>query len=289
MIVHSHIRTLACAAAALSLTAGAMAGTDAKEAKTVIEKARESCISGDLGIDVYSQYVFHGLVLENQGAILQPYANIYFKLYEGDGFLNQASLNVGIWNSLHSNHPVVSSTRWWYEFDFLAGFAFTFAKNFSFSPTYVAYTSPGDYFATSHVLQLRLAYNDADLLGKFALNPYVMTEIELDGKAGNGTDEGAYYEVGLTPGATVGPITISIPLKVGFGSHDYYAGNAGYGFFSGGVALSCGIPMPECLGTWTASVNATYYHFGDAGDDANAVKNSDDHAFVFGGGIKVAF
>lgn len=284
-------KNCALIAAMLAIPAVSFAGTGApaKESKAVIEKAKESCISGDIGIDVYSQYVFHGLVLENQGAILQPYADFSFKLYEGDGFINQLALNLGIWNSFHSNHPVTSSTRNWYEFDFLAGFAVTFAKNFTFAPTYVAYTSPGDYFSTAHVLQLRLGYNDGDLLGKFALNPYVMAEIELDGKAGNGTDEGVYYELGLSPGTTLGPIAVSFPLKVGFGSNDYYAGNAGYGFFSGGVALAYEIPMPECLGKWTASANATYYHFGDAGDDATNVKNSDDHAFVFGGGVKVAF
>ncbi len=277
--------------AMLAIPASGMAGTDApsKEVKSVVEKVKESCISGDLGIDVYSQYVFHGLVLENQGAILQPYANFYFKAYEGDGFINQVDLVLGVWNSFHSNHPSTATTRSWYEFDFVAGVAINFAKNFTFSPSYVAYTSPGDYFSTAHVLQVRLAYNDSDLLGAFALNPYVMAEIELDGKAGNGDDEGVYYEVGISPGTTLGPVSVSFPIKAGFGSSDYYADNAGYGFFSAGVALEYPLPLPECFGTWTANANATFYHFGDAGDEATTVKNSDDHAFVFGGGVRVEF
>ncbi len=281
----------ALVAAMLAIPAVSFAGigAPAKEAVTVIEKVKESCISGDLGIDVYSQYVFHGLVLENQGAILQPYANFYFKVYEGDGFLNQIDVVLGVWNSFHSNHPSLSTTRSWYEFDFLAGFNFNFAKNFTISPIYVAYTSPGDYFNTAHVLQVRFAYNDGDLLGAFALNPYVMAEFELDGKAGNGTDEGIYYEVGIAPGTTLGPIAVSFPIKAGFGSNDYFANDENYGFFAAGVALGYQLPMPECLGTWTASANATYYHFGDAGDDATIIKNSDDHAFVFGGGVRVEF
>jgi hypothetical protein len=277
-------------AAMLAIPAVGLAGTGApaKESKSVVEKVKESCISGDIGIDVYSQYVFHGLVLENQGAILQPYANFYFKVYEGDGFLNQVDVVLGIWNSFHSNHPSLSTTRSWFEFDFLAGLNFNFAKNFSFSPTYVAYTSPGDYFSTAHVLQLRLAYDDTDLLGAFALHPYVLAEIELEGKAGNGTDEGEYYEIGIAPGTTLGPVALTIPIKVGFGANDYYTDD-GYGFFSAGVQLGYQLPMPECLGVWTASAGATFYHFGDPQDDATAIKNGDDHAWVFNGGVKVAF
>ena len=241
-------------------------------------------------MDAYSQYVFHGITLENQGAILQPYANIYFNLYEGAGFLNNVSLNLGVWNSFHSNHTVASSTRNWFEFDFLAGLSFTFGKYFTLSPGYVAYTSPGDYFSTAHVAQLKLSVDDSDFLGAWALNPYVMVEAELDGKAGNGTDEGFYYEVGIAPGCKAGPVAISLPIKAGFGSNDYYAENAGYGFFSAGVALGYDLAfVPECYGTWTVSASATYFNYGDVNARATSVKNDEVNAVVFGGGLKVAF
>lgn len=277
-------------AAMLAIPAIGFAGTGAPvtESKAVVEKVKESCITGDIGIDVYSQYVFHGLVLENQGAILQPYANFYFKLYEGEGFLTQADIILGVWNSFHSNHPSVSTTRSWYEFDFVAGMAFTFAKNFTIAPSYVAYTSPGDYFDTAHVLQVRVSYDDSDLLGAFSLSPYVLAEIELDGKAGNGPDEGQYYEIGIAPGTTLGPVSVSVPIKVGFGANDYYTDD-GYGFFSAGIAAEYPLPMPECLGAWNLTAGATFYHFGDPGDDATEIKNSDDHAWVFNGGLRVTF
>ena len=277
----------------LAIPAMSLAGTPAKEAKqskVIVEKTKESCITGDIGMDAYSQYVFHGITLENQGAILQPYADIYFKIYEGDGFLSNVSLNLGVWNSFHSNHPVASSTRNWFEFDFLAGLSFTFGKYFTLSPGYVAYTSPGDYFGTAHVAQVKLAVDDTDLLGAWALHPYVMVEAELDGKAGNGTDEGFYYEVGIAPGCKAGPVAISLPIKAGFGSNDYYAEDAGYGFFSAGVALGYDLAfVPECYGTWTVSASATYFNYGDANASANAVKNDEVNAVVFGGGLKVAF
>ena len=274
----------------LAIPALSLAGTPAKEMKKVVEKTKESCITGDIGLDVYSQYVFHGITLENQGAILQPYADIYFNIYKSDGFLSNVALNLGVWNSFHSNHPVNSTTRNWFEFDFLAGFSFTFGKYFTLSPGYVAYTSPGDYFATAHVAQVKLAVDDTDLLGAWALHPYVLVEAELDGKAGNGTDEGFYYEIGIAPGCKAGPVAISLPIKAGFGSNDYYAGDAGYGFFSAGIALGYDLAfVPECYGTWSVSANATYFHYGDANSGASAVKNDEEHAVVFGGGLKVAF
>ena len=275
---------------AISFAGTASAGKDYKDHKPVIEKCKESCITGDIGLDVYSKYVFHGLTLENQGAILQPYADIYFKLYSGEGALTDVSLNLGIWNSFHSHHTVTSSTRGWFEFDFLAGVSFTFAKNFVFSPSYVYYSSPGDYFESSHNLRLQLGYNDSDLLGKFALHPYFFAEIELDGKAGNGDDEGVYYEVGITPSFEAGPVTIGFPIKAGFGSNDYYSEDSGYGFFSAGIAASYGLKcIPECYGVWTVSAGATYFNFGNPGNGADGVKGDNTNDVVFNGGLQVAF
>ena len=44
-------------AAILSIPAISFAGTSGKDVKTVVEKCKESCITGDLGIDVYSKYI----------------------------------------------------------------------------------------------------------------------------------------------------------------------------------------------------------------------------------------
>lgn len=282
----------AVTAAIVAIPGIGFAGPVARESKQVVEQIKESCISGDIGLDITSNYVFHGIVQENQGVILQPYADWSFKVYQAEGFLNQVSLNFGVWNSFHSRHTsTASTTRSWYEFDFLAGASFTFAKNFVFTPTYVLYASPNDSFTESHNLQLKLSYNDSDLLGAFALNPYVLAEIELDGKAGNGSDEGVYYEVGIAPSREFGPVTVAIPLKAGFGASDYYAGNKGFGFFSAGVVASYQLAfIPECLGDWSVNANATYYEVGDCCDDANSVRGDEGtDTWSFGGGVRVDF
>lgn len=299
--------------ACLTAAIPAFAGTAAKESKPVVEKVKESCITGDIGVAMVSQYVTRGVVLENQGAIIQPFSDLYFKLYENDGFINKLSLNLGVWSSLHSRHTdagavsgaATSSTRYWYEFDWTVGLATTFAKNWTFTPSFYAFLSPNDGFSTFYGLNLNLAYNDSDLWGgKFALNPSVTVLFELENKAGTGADEGVYYEASLNPTFPVGPITVAIPLKAGFGSNDFYGSlggdgavhNEAFGYFSAGVTLSTPLKfIPECLGTWTVNANATFYYLGDGTSDFNtkprggSVRDFDTTEWVFGGGLTVAF
>src|SRR4051794_38768000 len=88
----------ALAAGIAAIPAVSFAGTESsgKDAKKLTEVVKESCITGDLGVNVVSEYISRGLVLENQGVIAQPYADLYFKLYSGDGFINKVTLNLGI-------------------------------------------------------------------------------------------------------------------------------------------------------------------------------------------------
>src|SRR4051812_16446544 len=155
MTTKSIAKACVLTAGILSLPAFSYAGQEVKETKEVVEKCKESCITGDLGVNIVSQYISRGVIFENQGGIIEPYADLYFKLYEGEGFMNKVSLNLGIWNSFHSyktdaglysgthvtdvttyktddgfngteihekHHGVstqkASSTRAWYEFDF---------------------------------------------------------------------------------------------------------------------------------------------------------------------------
>jgi hypothetical protein len=324
-----------CVLTAGILTAPALsfAGTPSKEVKEVVEKCKESCITGDIGINVVSQYVSRGVIFENQGGIVQPYADLYFKLYQGEGFLNSISLNLGIWNSFHSrktdaglvNGAGTSSTRGWYEFDFTAGVSFTFAKNFTFTPSYYTFLSPNDGFSTFHGLNLKLAYDSTDLIG-FNLGLYGQVLFELENKAGTGSDEGVYYEVGIAPAFPIADtgITLTFPIFAGFGSSDFYGSgrtkdvgdldvddtvlgvdgdkavvgidNESFGFFSAGVTASYNLSfIPECYGTWTVSAGYAYYHLGDGTSDFNTLKrgglvrDEEENEHVFSGGLMVAF
>ena len=312
MTKHHVAKLGALTTAILALPALSLAGTAAKDCKPVVEKCKESCITGDLGINVVSQYVSRGVIFENQGGITQPFADLYFKLYEGEGFLNKISLNLGIWNSFHSrktdaglvNGGGASSTRSWYEFDFTAGVSFTFAKNFNFTPSYYTFLSPNDGFSTFQGLNLALGYDTTDLLG-FNLAPKVQVMFELENKAGTGADEGVYYEVGIAPSFPAGPVTLAFPITAGFGSSDFYGslntttGNIddeAFGFVSAGITASYAIKcIPECFGAWTVSAGYTFYHLGDGTSDFNTaprggvVRDDDDSEHVFSGGLVIAF
>jgi len=278
------IITLAAVSAVIGSTA--FAGPVAsKPSKAVATPAAESCVTGDVGFDITSDYYFHGLLQQGSGFIIQPYGNLYFKVAEG-GVFDSVSVDVGIWNSFHSRRGNVGQNNNWYEFDFTAGLTLN-KGNWSFSPKYIRYTSPGDYFNNSSAVALRIGYNDADLLGAFSLQPYLWVEYEIDGKSGNGTDEGFYYELGINPSRTFGDLTVSLPVKLGLGSNDYYAGDETYGFASIGVTASYALKsIPECLGDWSVYGNVTYLHLGDAASPTNGGDESD---VTFTGGLKIAF
>ena len=165
-------------------TAGA-AGIQARGTKPIIDQSTESFVTGDLGVNFLSQYVARGIVFENEGVIAQPYADIYFRLYKGDGFVNKVSLNLAFWSSIHSEKtfaPMQSRVPEWFEQDYKPGLSVTFAKNFTLSSAYCWYTSPSGAFRTPRAINSRLDFNDADLLGTFALHPYFTYLRELENK-----------------------------------------------------------------------------------------------------------
>jgi hypothetical protein len=268
-------------------------GKDVKETKEVKEQIKESCITGDLGVTFVSEYISRGIVQVNQGVMAQPYLDLYFKLYEGTGFINKVVFNLGFWSDITSHveppgNP--SSARNWEEFDWTPGIAVTFAKNFTFTASYFEFDYPSSLLQTDRSLNFNLAYDDTDLLGKFALHPHFtyLRELDAPGNAGLGVfPDGNYYEIGLAPGFSVGPVAFTFPLTVGLGSNGFYAGNA-FGYFSGGAQLS--IPLgfiPDCYGKWSFSGGYTYYRLGTNCADLSATGHRNQN--VFQGAIGLTF
>jgi len=297
-MVKKHILKVAMLCATLAMvsftTSTSFAGTettDKKEVKPLTEEVKQSCITGDLGVNVVSAYFSRGILQENQSAIVEPYADLYFKLYEGDGFLNKATLNLGVWDSAHEEHTGAigtgSSTAAWYESDVTAGISLTFLKVLTLTPSYYAYFSPNDAFQTFQGINVNLALDDSQWLGAFALHPHATVLFELANKAGLGSDKGVYYEVGVAPALpTFAGVTVSFPINVGFGSHGFYAGDA-FGYASASVAASYALSfVPSCLGSWSLNGSATYYYLHDNLATADVDRHND---FVFSGGLGITF
>lgn len=282
------------ALAGMILTGSAFAGT---ESKAVVETATKSAISGDLGVNFVSEYISRGAPQEVKGVIAQPYADLYFSLYEGKGFVDKVTLNLGIWGSLHSAHTLAlpgSTTKGWYEFDYTPGVSVTFAKNYTATLSYMEFTSPSDAFLTSRNVNLNLAYNDTDLLGAFALHPHVTYLREIEGKATTGPagTKGNYFEVGVAPGLPAyGPVSITFPVTFGFGTSHFYAANHAFGYASGGVSASVALGfIPAKYGSWSFNTSATYYYLPNQNAYVyNSDNKIDNSRYVFSGGIGATF
>jgi len=281
------------AASFVATPSSVFAGTEvtSKEVKPV-QAPVQTAITGDFGVQFVSAYFTRGLMQQNQGAIAQPYADLYFALYSGDGLINKVSLNLSIWASIQSHHPGnLSTVKDWYEFDYTPGVAVTFAKNFTLTTSYFEFDSPAGYFGSARSLNFNLAFDDTDYLHAFALHPHFTYLRELSGIAGLGK-HGNYYEVGITPGLApiaapfIGPVTFTFPITAGFGSSGFYLNN-GYGYTS--VAVNASVPMsfvPAQFGAWTFTTGATYYNLNGNIAATDAGRHND---WVFNGGVGVTF
>jgi len=303
-MTNKSVAQICALAAVVAFPTLSWAGTESKSTKSVTaatapQKLEESAISGDIGLNVVTSYYYHGVVQQNHSASFQPYADIFFKAYEGDGFLNKATINIGIWNSL--TNPATSTSpsgnkNWknpksWAESDFTPGVSLTFGK-VTLTESYQFMFFPNNStLETSESLISKLAFDDSDLLGAFALHPSISHQHEVSGKAANGDAgrHGDYWEAAVAPSVSAGPVTVTFPVNVGFGTSKYYQKD-GYGYLSAGVNLGYTIPMPKQYGVWTATIGGTYYNFNKSAVGPNTNVGSSAANDVVGNiGLGVAF
>lgn len=260
-------------------------------------------ISLSAGLDVPTDYYFRGIVQETEDYILQPYGEVTFKLVERAGPMSNLGFTLGLWNSLHGGPTGVeggaggvesTDPKIWYEADFYARLGATWWDNLTTALIYTAYMSPNDRFRTVQELALSVGYNDAGLLGPFALNPSLLVAFELDGQADAGRHRGVYLQLGVAPGVTFleksrTPVTITFPLLVGLSLSEYYEFGTGdddtFGYFSGGVNAAVGLGfIPASFGSWSLKAGVSVLTLGD---NLRRVNNRDDVEVI--GTIGLAF
>ena len=293
MVIKNSLKTavlgavVALGATVLAPTSG-FAGVEASDGKKQVvapEAPVQSWITGDIGDTVTNEYISRGIVLENQGVINQPYLDLFFKVYEGKGFINSVSVQLSFWSSIHTKSRFAgagSTTKNWYEFDWDPGITMTFLKNWTYTVQYFEFDSPSDSFQPARSINQTIALNDSDMMGTFALHPHVtvLAEIPGDGRAGTGNHEGWYFEQGIAPSYTLMPkseypITLTFPITGGEGTKEFYSLQApapaasrqgtNFGFVSAGVTVSVPLAfVPKQIGSWTASAGYTAYYIGEA-------------------------
>jgi len=274
-------------------------------------------IHGSLAVTFPTAYITRGVLLENEGFIAQPTAELDFTLFQKDDakWLNNVTAIIGIWNSLHSHQEFAQHDRLssWYEFDWYAGLGFNITPELNASVLYQEFTSPSGAFGTCKNIQGKLAYNDTNLWAKsapwpgFSLSPYLILLGETNGKCGTGDQEGIYLETGIAPSYTIAPdskfpVTLAVPLTVGLGFDHFYgsdqatgfATNETLGFVSAGLVAS--IPLTALqeagYGAWKVSVGGYYYYLGDGVrefDGTVGAGGGGDNEWVGTAGFSVAF
>ncbi|MBC7168971.1 hypothetical protein [Phenylobacterium sp.] len=289
----------AAASPALSQEAEIPLGDERPPEVTILDPMAKD--EGRFGVDVgavaVSQYISRGVAFTEEPS-LQPYGNIRIDLPElTGGAVTGANLTFGTWGSAQDGPPGLDQANdgdfpGWYEADLYAGAAVQLADRWNGALTYYHYHSPADSFADYGDLELIVGYDDAGRwervpLRGFSLNPALRLAHEMSRP---NRKDALYIQPSLTPsfglGAPERNLTVSIPLVAGFSDHYYDAiggGNADYGFFRTGVAVSM-TPFPQALESLSLSGGVDLWFPND--DVANGL---DDQELVTRFGVNWSF
>jgi hypothetical protein len=276
-------RLLASAAAAFLI--------DTSAAQDAASPHLQPRFSGSAAIGITDKYIYHGYVLEDQGAIIQPEFEVLARFYSGEGFVTKASWRLYVFSSFQTHESRDEKTdamiRSWYEVQVETGIVLELAKHFTFSASYVRFESPNHAFVAANAAEFILSIDDGDWLGAWALHPHVSWFRPFPG-GWESSDEGSYFELGIEPerpfGKSARPVTISFPIAIGLGQKRYYLGEH-FGFFSVGVAVSVPLAfIPLSWGEWNLGLSSTYYRLGrNVADSSNdGIRNESLFALALG-------
>ena len=256
--------TLRSAIRGLTFSTPALAAQATPAAAPAPEPKR---VTVTVGADIPSVYYFRGYRQESDPKFtFQPFVDVGVA---GDG----ASYNFGMWNSLHTG-SLKDADAGYYETDWYASVTVGMLK-----ALYTAYTYPKIDNSRIQELMFSTSFNDSE--SAFPLAPSIGVAFELE-KA-SGADKGIYLELGLAPAVPLGddaPVTLSVPVKLGFSLKDYYGGDK-MGYFSVGALL--GVPVNDIF---EIHGGVTGYMF--PGDFMKAY-NGEDGSFVASAGFSVKF
>ena len=244
-----------------------------------------------------------GMIVQDEGLTIQTLFLGFLDVYDGkpDAFLSDVTLVGGFWSDyatdgIPENLGPGSSETNFIEIDPILGLSFGLGKSFKLEVTYTAFCMQILDIGTSHHLETKLSYNDSELLGAFALHPYLLYWKELDGKAtaaaNFGVEDSYYLEVGIAPATKLGPVKLEAPMRVLLPDDDFYGETFGdsstVGLYEVGLKATVPINMPAGYGFWSASLGVRYMNFVDdnlqqLATDGGFGSPTDDTAQVYGG------
>lgn len=262
----------------------------------------ESPFSGVFQLDFTNAYYFRGILQEREGTIFQPWMELYANLYSSeDGFVRDVTVGGGTWLSFHSERTLAAEDpSWLYEADYYPLVSIGLAGGVTLTGIYYFYTSPNGAFTTVQEANLKLAWDDSEVFGAFALAPWINVAYETENTS-YGPSRGTGFQLGIAPtlyAAEDESFTLTAPAEAGFSAEDYYEGSDGENHFFGyaNVGLLASIPlsfMPEGAGDWTLLAGAKYFFFGhqlESNDSADTTGNRGRGSYPVGTlSLNVAF
>jgi hypothetical protein len=284
MSLRSHRTTagigiLLAAALALAPTA-APAAEPAEDAAAEEAEEGGSPISGIIQIDFTNAYFFRGIQNERDGFIAQPWGELYFNLFSAEeGLIRDVTIGGGVWNSWHSEKTGRDhSPGPLYETDWYPLFSVGFENDITFTLIYYWYSSPNGAFDTVEELNLKLEWDDSEVLGRWALQPWINLAMETH-LTSFGPDKGEGVQLGIEPTLwelddDTYPLSFTIPAELGLAIDDYYEEDDGsentFGYGSVGLVASLPITaIPENFGAWTVSAGGKILFLSETLQDVN--------------------
>ena len=245
------------------------------------DEAPPSRLHALVNLEISDKYLTpRGMIVQDEGLTYQTLMLGLLDVYDGknEAFLTDITLVGGFWADFATD-PIAehvpsagSTTTNFIEIDPILGVSFGLGKNFKLDVTYTAFCMQILDIGTSEHLETKLSYNDSDLLGAFALHPYVSFWKELDNKATAAANFGVpssyYFEVGVTPGVSIGSLKLEAPLRVLLPSSDFYgetfANSSTVGLYEVGLKASAPFKfMPKGYGFWSGHLGFRYMKFVD--------------------------
>jgi hypothetical protein len=267
-------------AVALALAPASARAADEAEVVAAEPEEASSPISGIIQIDFTNAYFFRGIANERDGFIAQPWGELYYNLFSAEeGLIRDVTIGGGVWNSWqsektgrdHSPGPL-------YETDWYPLFSVGFENDITATLIYYWYSSPNGAFDTVEELNLKLEWDDSEVLGRWALAPWINLAIETH-LTSFGPDKGEGVQLGIEPTLwefddDTYPLSFTIPAELGLAIDDYYEEDDGsentFGYGSVGLLASLPITaIPESFGAWTVSAGGKILFLSDTLQDVN--------------------
>jgi hypothetical protein len=277
---------LYAATLALGLSAPAIAAEDEPEQTTAeagaTAEAEESGsrISGVIQADLTNAYFFRGILQERDGFIAQPWGEFYFNAYSAEsGPIRDVTFGVGSWSSFHTAATgAVDGPHSLYETDWYPLVSLGLPGDLTLTTTYYWYTSPNGAFDTTQELNFKLAWDDSETLGRWAIGPWINFAVETHGTA-FGDKEGSGVQMGIAPTLytfedETYPVTFTTPLELGLSIDNYYEREDGtenhFGYLTFGLSASMPLAfIPATAGAWSLTLTGKGYYLSNTLAEAN--------------------